>query len=341
MQSKLKKNIFKIIVLLLIIVIIFLVIFVKMIREVSYLIFISFLLAYFLKPIYNYVCKKVKINKRLLAAIVVFSTFGIMVFISVMLISSLIKEWSNIDKILDSIEGLLKDLEGSFKFKDFNFIQVINNQIFEKINMLMYNISTHSIDDIISVGENLMAFAIVPFISYYFLADGKRMVEKIFLCFSVGKKQLIRDMTINIDVLLGKYIFSQILLCGLIGILTFIPLFFMRVPLPLWLSLINGLCNLIPYFGPIIGALPAIIVALIKSKSLAVWTAAILFFIQQIEGNIISPLITAHSVRLHPLSVIVLVLIGEKFGGIFGMILAIPIGVIIKQIYEDINYYIY
>lgn len=341
MIDRLKKHTFKIIIFLLIMIIVLTLIYVKFIREVAYLVFVSFLLAYFLKPIYKAICKKIKLNKRLIAAIVVFSTFGLIILISIMLVSSLIKEWNNIDKILDSIEELFENLENNFKFKDFNFVEVINNQIFEKINVVLYRLSTNGIDDIINVGENLMAFAIVPFISYYFLADGKKMIEKIFLLLPVSKKRFARDMTNNIDVLLGKYIFSQIILCGIIGVLTFIPLFFMGVPLPLWLSFINAVFNLVPYFGPIIGAIPAIIVALIKSKTLALWTAGILFAIQQVEGNVICPLITAYSVKLHPLSVIVLVLIGEKFGGIFGMILAIPVGVIIKQVYEDINYYLY
>ena len=82
-------------------------------------------------------------------------------------------------------------------------------------------------------------------------------------------------------------------------------------------------------------------IALIKSKSAALWTAICIFIIQQIEGNILSPLITAYSVKIHPITVIILLLIGEKIGGIAGMILAVPLGVVVKQILDDINYYLY
>ena len=66
-----------------------------------------------------------------------------------------------------------------------------------------------------------------------------------------------------------------------------------------------------------------------------------MFLIQQIEGNILSPKITGDSTNMHPIIIIILLLIGEKLGGFVGMIIAVPIGVIIKVIYEDINDYLF
>ena len=63
--------------------------------------------------------------------------------------------------------------------------------------------------------------------------------------------------------------------------------------------------------------------------------------IQQIEGNILSPQITGNSINMHPFIIIILLLIGDKFGGFMGMILVVPIAVIIKVIYDDINYYLF
>ena len=99
--------------------------------------------------------------------------------------------------------------------------------------------------------------------------------------------------------------------------------------------------NIIPYFGPIFGAVPIIIVAFLDSVNKGIWVSILLLLLQQIEGNILSPKITGESTDIHPLVVIIILLIGEKLGGFTGMILAVPIGVIIKVIYEDINYYLF
>lgn len=74
------------------------------------------------------------------------------------------------------------------------------------------------------------------------------------------------------------------------------------------------------------------------SFSKCLWSAIAIFIIQQIEGNILSPKITGDSTNIHPLIIVILLLIGEKLGGFIGMILVIPMAVIIKVIYEDINY---
>ena len=114
-----------------------------------------------------------------------------------------------------------------------------------------------------------------------------------------------------------------------------------RVKFPLWLSILNGVFNIIPYFGPIFGAVPVVFIALLESPTKALWAALAILIIQQVEGNILSPKITGNSTNMHPLVIIILLLIGESFCGFVGMILAVPIGVIIKVIYEDINYYIF
>ena len=83
------------------------------------------------------------------------------------------------------------------------------------------------------------------------------------------------------------------------------------------------------------------IVALIDSPAKGLWIGLGILLIQQIEGNILAPKITADSTNIHPIVIIIILLIGEKIGGVCGMILAVPIGVILKVIYDDLNYYLF
>ncbi len=161
------------------------------------------------------------------------------------------------------------------------------------------------------------------------------------MIFPVKVRGIVKNVFEDIDKILARYIISQIILCLIITILTFLVLVGLGIKLPILLSLINGFFNIIPYFGPVIGSLPAILIAFTKSPKTALWALILLYSIQQIEGDILSPKITGDSVDMHPLTVILLLLIGGKIYGFLGMVLAIPIGVIMKIIYEDLNYYLF
>jgi predicted PurR-regulated permease PerM len=194
---------------------------------------------------------------------------------------------------------------------------------------------------ILSLGENMLSLAVVPLVVYYFLADSDIIFNRTLVIFPSNSRNMIKRIIGDIDKILGRYIISQFVLCGIIGILTFIVLIALHVDFPIILSVLNALFNIIPYFGPLFGAIPAVLVALLFSTKTALWTAALLYIIQQIEGNIISPKITGDSVSMHPLVVIILLIVGGKLGGFLGMVLAVPIGVVIKIIYEDLNYYLF
>ena len=145
----------------------------------------------------------------------------------------------------------------------------------------------------------------------------------------------------NIDKILSRYIFSQLLLSLIIGVLSFILLLILRVKFPLVLAIINGVANIIPYFGPIIGGIPIIFMALTSSVSKGIISAIGVFLIQQFEGNFLAPKITGDSTNMHPIVIIILLVLGDKIGGVIGMVLIVPIAVIIKVIYDDIDYYLF
>ena len=131
------------------------------------------------------------------------------------------------------------------------------------------------------------------------------------------------------------------MLCLIIGVLSFILLLILRVKFPLVLSIINAVANIIPYFGPIIGGVPIIFIALTGSVTKGIIAAIGVILIQQVEGNFLAPKITGDSTNMHPIIIIILLVLGDKIGGVIGMVLIVPIAVIIKVIYDDIDYYLF
>lgn len=99
---------------------------------------------------------------------------------------------------------------------------------------------------------------------------------------------------------------------------------------PLLLGTIIGVTNVIPYFGPIIGAVPAVIIASALSVKMVVITIGIIIVLQFLEGNILSPLIVGKSLHMHPLLIMLALLAGGEAGGILGLIIAVPILAVFK-----------
>src|SRR5690606_13877623 len=112
------------------------------------------------------------------------------------------------------------------------------------------------------------------------------------------------------------------------------------VPYALLLSILLGLTNIIPYFGPIIGAIPAVIIAYASSPSLAIYVVITIFAVQVIEGNLLSPYIMGKNIKIHPIAIIFVLLLGGELFGILGMILAVPVLAILKVIFKHLPYLI-
>lgn len=307
-------------------------------KEVVYILLFSFIFSYTLKPIYSLILKKTMINRRIVAVMLILLVVTISISFILFLIPRLFTESLNIEFIVGSIEKFIEGISLKFKFTQYKIFSVMNEQITYKVNSVIMEYSSKVLDALISFSEDILSLAVVPVVSYYFLADGELIGNRIMLLFSSDKRKIIRSFAKDVDRVLGKYILGQLLLCLIVGVMTFVSLIPLRVQFPLLLSLLNAILNIIPYFGAILGALPIIFVALMDSTTKAIWAVVICFLLQQIEGNILSPQITSNSISMHPLVVIILLLIGDKIGGLMGMILAIPIGVVLKVIYEDINY---
>lgn len=310
-------------------------------KEIVYLIFISLIISYTLMPLQKKIIER-GLNKRLSALlIIVFLLFLCTAFIYI-IVPSILKEGLNVDSGIIRIQKNIEIIYEKFKPLNNNkTIYVIMDKIYDKIDNAMAEILNKLFDGALNIGGNLLSAAVIPIISYYFMADSDIIFNKVLIMFPVKVRRITKKILQDIDKVLGKYIVGQLLLSVIIGVFTFIILFTLKVDFPVLLSILNAFFNIIPYFGPIFGAVPAVIMGFMESTKTGIYTIIFLYLLQLIEGNIISPKITGNSVSMHPLLIIILLLVGGKIGGFIGMIIAVPVGVIVKIIYEDINYYFF
>lgn len=135
---------------------------------------------------------------------------------------------------------------------------------------------------------------------------------------------------IEMDNSLGSFIRGQLLISAIVGVLIAVGLSIIGVDFALIIGLIAGIFNIVPYFGPVIGAIPAVISALLKSPLSAVYVVILFIVVNQVESSIISPNILGEHVGLHPVTVIFCIISGGYLFGILGVILAVPVTSIIK-----------
>ncbi|HNU81001.1 MAG TPA: AI-2E family transporter, partial [Bacillota bacterium] len=128
------------------------------------------------------------------------------------------------------------------------------------------------------------------------------------------------------------FIRGQLLAALIVGILSSIGLSIIRLDFAILIGMTAGIANIIPYFGPILGSVPAVIVGLLSGNPVkALLAIIVLVAVQQIDGTLISPRIVGSSVGLHPVFVMLSMIIGGSYLGLLGMLIAVPIAAIIKM----------
>jgi predicted PurR-regulated permease PerM len=183
----------------------------------------------------------------------------------------------------------------------------------------------------------LVTLSIVPFISYFILAEGdialKKLIER------VPNKYF--EMTMNVLSKIQRdlvgYLRGWILDSFIIGILSIIGLSLIGIDYPFIIGTIAGIANLVPYLGPVVGAVPAFLVSLTQFGDFRMLVPIIVLSvtIQAIDNIIVQPICFSKSVDMHPLTVIIVLVIGNQLMGIAGMILGIPIATILKVSAEE------
>lgn len=208
-------------------------------------------------------------------------------------------------------------------FKEINTgIQIAQNYIVESLKKSLSSM----INSLTLIFDLLLAMVI----AYYFIKDSSSFKS---LVLSFIPKKWRRNIVLTgreINLVLSNFIQGQLLVALIIGSMETIGLILVKVKYPLVLGLLGGIANIIPYFGPVIGAIPAVAVALIESPVKALWTIAVFVIVQQIDNTFVSPKIIEGKVGLHPVATILAVLIGGEFFGITGMLIAVPVTAILR-----------
>ncbi len=208
------------------------------------------------------------------------------------------------------------------------------NILMERIEIALENLAGKFTVVLMGAFANIVSLIISPILAFYFLRDHKSMRERTLQYVPAKYRGDVQNIMREINIALNGFFRGQLLVCLFVGIFIYAGLFFLKIPYALFIGLVAGLFDIIPYFGPVLGFLPAAAFALMKSPLTVLWVFLIFVAANQIENGIISPKIIGDRVGLHPLIVIFAVFVGGDLMGIVGMLLAIPVAATIRVILE-------
>jgi predicted PurR-regulated permease PerM len=166
--------------------------------------------------------------------------------------------------------------------------------------------------------------------------DYKEMGHKILCLIPTRYRSGLVVIAHEVDEVIKKVIRGNLLVAALVAILATVGMMIIGMDFPLLIGILVGITNFIPYFGAIISTVPIILLALLKSKWLALYVLGVMVLIQQIEGNIISPKILGEYIGLHPLVIIFALLAGGSLWGFTGLLIAVPFAAVLKVLLKHV-----
>ena len=243
------------------------------------------------------------------------------------------------------LSNLTASLEGFInKFElDPQYLSIINDKINELANYTI-GIFTSLIpligNFLFTIASSIWNIVLGLIISIYILLDKERFLagaKKVTLAVYREKTaESIFALTYRSNRTFSKFISGKIIDSVIIGILTFIVLAVTKMPYTTLISVIIGITNIIPFFGPFIGAIPSALLVLVAAPSKTILFIIIIFVIQQIDGNIIGPKILGDSIGISAFWILFSLLVAGKFFGLVGMIIGVPLFAIIYSVLHEI-----
>ncbi|WP_300281835.1 AI-2E family transporter [Peptacetobacter sp.] len=302
---------------------------------------IAFVLAYLFNPVIKLFEKKLK-TKRSISLFIAYGTLifillAILVMTIPIIINSIIDIINHAPTYLGKTEAFLISLSKNLENIDASTIK----DLWDKFSHMIPNISNILVGSIgeifkktFSFGRFVFNFALAFIICFYILLEKEKFFDfskkVVYVVFGDKKASFILEVSRTLNDNVGKYFTGKILDSLIVGVISGIGLFFLKSKYALLFGTLMAIMNMIPYFGPVIGMTPVVLINLFNDPKIAIFCLIYLILVQQVEVAFIEPKIVGGQLGLSPFLTILAVTIGGGFFGIPGMILSTPIMGVLK-----------
>ncbi|MDT2827513.1 AI-2E family transporter [Enterococcus viikkiensis] len=305
-------------------------------------ILIAGFLYYLLNPLVNLLMKLgVKRLPAIALIFILLIAIIVLIFMSVIpnLVDQLVSLAKNIPGFVDNMQTWLQEAANNATrfplFRELDVDKYISNFDVSAGNLLQQFLGglTNSLGSLIGKITTVVLLLItVPFILFYMLKDGEKLVPNIEKVFPEKQRQNIKGLLKQLNKTLSDYISGQAIECLFVGTFTILGYLLIGVDYAFLFGVIAGLTNLIPYLGPYLGLAPALIYTFFDSPYKALLCVVVVIVVQQVDGNVIYPNVIGKSLNIHPLTIILILLVAGNLAGILGVFLGVPVYAILRSI---------
>lgn len=288
------------------------------IRELIFSLFIAFILAGALKPGVDYL-ERVKIPRVIASFVIyflfIFIIYGVFALIIPPLLSEMIFLFKNLPNIIESIFP--------------NSGIVIN---FDFLTQNIPSIANQTLAVVKGVFSNAIFVTSTLFFGFYFILE-KNLEDKLLGNFfeeaDIKKIELIANRA---QTRMSSWFWGEIILMVVVGVMTYIGLNLIGMKYALALAVLAGLLEVVPNLGPIISSIPAILIGLSVSPILGLYCLFLYLIVQQLENNLVVPVIMKKVAGLHPIVTLIAMVVGGNLAGMIGVLLAVPLTIFVETI---------
>lgn len=291
--------------------------------DVIFIVFVSFIIMSALKPLVDRL-QKLKIPRGLAILLVYIIIWGLIGGIISLIIRPLFDQTSHLIALLPAALGRIS------LFSDNQ--QIITDQFLNRVGTIPAGL----VKFVVGIFGNLLSVFTTLVISFYMLLEHKNLDELLGSVFGHEHQEKASKIIQTIEYRLGNWVRGEMVLMFSIGIMTYVGLSILGVEIALPLAIIAGILEVIPNIGPVVSAVPAVLVALTIHPLTALLTALMYLLVQLLENNLLVPNVMRKAVGVNPLVSILGLLVGFKLAGAAGAILAIPLVIIIETTYNSL-----
>ena len=308
--------------------------------DIIIMLVISLLIAMILNPVVRFL--ESNNFSRGIAVMIVFILTAFTIFIGLyFLIPKIIGQFNALAETFskEKINMILGDFETTLK-ENLPFIDT--EGILTKLSDFVSGLFLQWINNLSKIVSSIVSVVaisiIVPFMTYFILRDNDKIVKGILNVMPNKYFEMVYLVIFKIRIQLGRFVRGWLLDAASVGILSAVGLSVLGIQNSITIGIIAGLGHLIPYFGPIIGGIPAIIISVTQFGNLSMLPSIIIMFliVYALDNGFIQPNVFSKSTDMHPLIIIILVLAGSQAMGVLGMLLAVPIATVVRTASKEI-----
>lgn len=309
--------------------------FAYLIRDVIGLVLIAAFFAVAIAPAVNWLDKRRV--PRWLAILLVYLSIAAGIFgIGLLIVPPLV---NGVEDLSADLPGYVDDLRNNETFRDYDDRYQITENLTQQAEELPSRLgdAAGTLRDVtVGVFTRFVQLFSILVITFFLVKDGHRLLEFLYRQIPPERARRLRTIADDVSDAIAGYVFGNFVISILAGLVTYVTLRILDVPFALPLAILFGFFDLIPLVGATLGGiLVGIVVAFVHFPvGLIIW-AAVLILYQQVENNLIQPLVYGRAVQLHPLIVIVAILIGAALLGVLGALVAIPAAAAVQAVIRD------